>query len=94
MDCKNCTRIRFLIILALASALYFHGELKQIISTSEIKLDGEDLVERDGVYFKRFSEVPFNGRVTGEEQGTLKNGKKQGAWITFRRSGQLYKKES
>ena len=24
-----------------------------------------DLVQRDGVYYKKFSDVPFSGKVTG-----------------------------
>ena len=35
----------------------------------------DDLVERGGLYYKKFSEVPFTGKVTGREQGAFENGK-------------------
>ena len=40
----------------------------------------DDLVERDGVHYKKFTQVPFTGEVTGKEQGSFKNGKKEGFW--------------
>jgi antitoxin component YwqK of YwqJK toxin-antitoxin module len=88
------------IIVLLASALYFHDELKpilskQVLSTPEVKivtLDIKELVERKGVYFKKFSEVPFTGKVTGKEQGIIKNGKKEGSWVTYHENGQLKEK--
>ena len=38
-----------------------------------------DLVERDGIYYKKFTDVPFTRKVTGEYQGSLRDGKKDGA---------------
>ena len=71
-------KLLILIIVLLASALYFQDELKQILSKPEVTIDGKELVERKGVYFKKFSEVPFTGKVSGNEQGIIKNGKKVG----------------
>ena len=51
-----------------------------------------DLVERDGLYYQKFTDVPYNGKVTGDKQGTLKNGKKAGVWVTYSSNGQLYSK--
>ena len=33
-----------------------------------------DLVEREGIYYEKFTDVPFSGKVTGSEQGSFKNG--------------------
>ena len=52
----------------------------------------DDLVQRDGVYYKKFSEVPFTGKVTGLYKGLIKNGKKEGAWISYYSNGQLESK--
>ena len=52
----------------------------------------DDLVERDGLYYKKFTNVPFSGKVTGKEQGSLKNGKKEGLWVKYRKDGQLKSK--
>ena len=51
-----------------------------------------DLVRRDGIHYKKFSEVPFTGKVTGKTQGIFKNGKMLGPYITFWNNGQLWTK--
>ena len=48
-----------------------------------------DLVKRDGVYYKKFSEVPCTGKVTGIAKGSFKNGKKEGKWVQYSKNGQL-----
>ena len=32
-------------------------------------VDWDGLVERDGIYYKKFTDVPFTGEVTGQRQG-------------------------
>ena len=48
-----------------------------------------DLVVREGLYYKKFSQVPFTGKITGNKQGLIKNGKKEGAWVDYWENGQL-----
>jgi antitoxin component YwqK of YwqJK toxin-antitoxin module len=50
----------------------------------------KDLAEREGIYYKKFSEVPFTGKVTGKTQGSFRNGKKHGPWVKYHDNGQLY----
>ena len=50
----------------------------------------DDLVKRNGLYFKKFSDTPFTGKVTGQSQGSYKNGKQEGAWISYHSNGQLF----
>ena len=52
----------------------------------------DDLVERDGLYYKKFSEVPFSGKITGLDNGLIKNGKKEGVWVRYWDDGQLMDK--
>ena len=85
-------KILILIIVLLASALYFHDELKQIISPPEVTVKYKDLVERDGLTYQKFSEVPFTGKVSGSEKGLFKNGKREGAWVSYWDNGQLKSK--
>ena len=48
----------------------------------------DDLVERDGLYYKRFTDVPFTGVIkSGKKQGSFKNGKKEGEWVFYKRDG-------
>ena len=49
----------------------------------------DDLVKRNGVYYKKFTDVPFTGKTDGKEQGSFKNGKKDGSWIEYWDNGQL-----
>ncbi len=49
-----------------------------------------DLVYREGVYYQKFTDVPFTGDIDeGFERGSFKNGKKHGLWTKFWASGQL-----
>ena len=49
-----------------------------------------DLVVRHGLYYKKFSDVPFTGKVTGQrERGQFKDGKKEGPWASYWSNGQL-----
>ena len=49
-----------------------------------------DLVERDGLTYKKFTDVPFTGEVDEELwQGDYKNGKQEGPWVFYHKNGQL-----
>jgi hypothetical protein len=52
----------------------------------------DDLVYREGLHYKKFSDVPFTGKVTGKSQGSLKNGKKDGLWVYYWSNGELESK--
>ena len=114
-------KILILIIVVLASALYFHDELKQIISPPEVtavkynvlpswpnpsdyEVEG-DLVKRDGLMYQKFTAVPFTGKITGftheyfssrkldrKLEGSFKNGKEEGDWVSYYSNGQLWYK--
>ena len=61
-----------------------------IVMGETVKWD--DLEERDGLYYKKFTEVPFTGKTTGKIQGSFKNGKTHGPWVFYYENGQLYYK--
>ena len=50
------------------------------------------LVLRDGLYYQKFTDTPFSGNVTGDHQGKIINGKKEGEWLEFYSNGALSKK--
>jgi hypothetical protein len=54
----------------------------------------DDLVEREGIYYEKFTDVPFSGEITGDIQGSLKNGEKEGDWVWYHENGQLWMKEN
>jgi len=70
------TLIKSALLLLLVMSLTGCGDDVSSISS-------EDLVVRDGVYYEKFSEVPFSGKVTGLRNGLMKNGKEEGEWITY-----------
>ena len=63
--------------------------LLSLISTPCLSETIVDLVERDGIYYKKFTETPFTGKIIGREQGRIKNGKRDGAWVKYHDNGQL-----
>ena len=53
----------------------------------------DDLVYRDDLYYKKFTDVPFTGDITEKTlQGTFRNGKKDGPWVQYYENGQLWEK--
>lgn len=53
----------------------------------------DDLVQRQGLYFKKFTDTPFSGEIKeGMSQGKIKDGRRVGKWAFFRDSGQLESK--
>ena len=56
-------------------------------------IEWSDLVERNGVRYKKFSDVPFTGKITsGIYQGELIDGKNEGEWIMYHENGTLLEK--
>ena len=55
----------------------------------EVKL--KDLVITNGLYFNKFTNIPFTGKVTGKEQGSFKDGKRVGVWIVCDSKGRVSK---
>ena len=49
--------------------------------SEEVTLD--DLVERKGLYYKKFTDVPFTGEITGRTKGQLKDGEREGPWVWY-----------
>ena len=54
----------------------------------------DDLVEREGLLYKKFTDVPYTGMITGKSQGSIKNGKWDGTVVTYDENGQLLIKEN
>ena len=57
-------------------------------------VDYDDLVERDGLIYEKFSNEPFTGNSIGLKQGKVKEGKKDGEWFYYLENGQLYLKNT
>ena len=77
----------FLLPILLLSLIACSGETE-----GETEGETDSVVERGGLYYEKFSETPFTGKVTGEEQGRIKDGKKEGEWVWYWGNGQLMSK--
>ena len=51
-----------------------------------------DLVTRNDLYYKKFTNTPFTGEISGLESGKFKKGKRVGEWILYHENGQLRSK--
>ena len=52
-------------------------------------IDCDDLVRREGLFYKKFTNVPFTGEATGQKQGKLKDGTREGEWRSYYDTGGL-----
>ena len=53
-----------------------------------------DLVFRQGLFYKKFSNVPFTGEIDGYEDGKIIKGLKEGEWLYYDEDGQLESKRN
>ena len=51
-----------------------------------------DLVIRNDIFYEKFSDVPFTGKLSGKINGKIKNGKRNGLWTVYHDNGQLHSK--
>ncbi|MDB3932952.1 hypothetical protein N9393_01320 [Luminiphilus sp.] len=75
------------VILALTAVSTF-------FACSEPTVDHDELVERDGVFYQKFSTEPFNGEVVGSTQGRVVNGRWNGSVLQFTPNGNLSLEEN
>jgi antitoxin component YwqK of YwqJK toxin-antitoxin module len=59
-----------------------------LFSGFELGKNMKDLVEREGLFYKKFTDVPF----TGEEQKEFENGEKDDPQVSYHDNGQLLEK--
>ena len=65
-----------------------------LISTPCLSETMDELVKRDGIYYKKSTDTLFTGAVTGTWQGRFENGVKIGEWAFYHDNGQVYGKGS
>ena len=90
----NKTLITFFTVLfCLTSSVgYSQNMICEYTGYSCPEIDFKELVKKDDLFYKKFTDVPFTGKTTGEEQGSLKNGKEEGSWIYYWDNGQFKSK--
>ena len=73
--------------------LIFYISIFSLTSSFVLGNSMDDLVWRDGIAYKKFTNIPYSGEVTGEHQGHFKNGKKEGLFLWYWDNGQLRTKQ-
>jgi hypothetical protein len=58
-----------------------------LLPSLALGLELDDLVEREGLSYEKFTVVPFTGEVTGKIQGQFKDGNLEGLWVSYRENG-------
>ena len=78
-------------IVTLSSPSYAEGLICKFTGWN-CSVNFKDLVRRDGLFFKKRTDNPYTGKSTGDEQGSLKDGKREGLWGSYYDEGQLSSK--
>ena len=52
----------------------------------------KNLLKKDGIFYEKFSDVPFTGKITGPLKGTFKKGMKYGEFIKYYSDGKILSK--
>ena len=53
----------------------------------------DDLVERGGVFYKKFTDIPFTGELDEKTiRGSFKDGREEGSWVMYWDNGKLMSK--
>jgi antitoxin component YwqK of YwqJK toxin-antitoxin module len=84
--------IIIVVLLILIPVVYFqHDRIARLIGLIE-SVDMKVLMKRDGFHYKKHTDIPFTGKVTGDEQGSFKDGKEDGPWVRYHDNGKLESK--
>jgi hypothetical protein len=78
---------RYTLILAFLLSLFLLSGCDSGFMSETV--DYGDLIEREGLFYKKFSNTPYTGKVTGEEHGSMKKGKREGEYLNYYDNGQL-----
>ena len=60
--------------------------------SKDISIDDLIISNQDGLYYEKFTDVPFTGNSIGQQQGKIIKGKREGEWLTYYQNGQLNEK--
>ena len=64
--------------------------LMSLVSSPSWGVAYDDLVQRAGLYYEKFTATPFTGEIDeGLARGSIKNGKREGSWEGYWPDGQL-----
>ncbi len=68
--------------------------LPLLLSSESWAIGYDELIQREGLYYEKFTDVPFTGKVDYQSKLSFKGGKPQGEWVGYYKNGQLSYKEN
>jgi antitoxin component YwqK of YwqJK toxin-antitoxin module len=78
----------------LTTLVILMGMFAPSLAVGEERVKYGDLVERGGIFYKKFTDEPFTGKTTGRKQITFRRGKSEGPYVSYHENGQLLEKGS
>ena len=52
-------------------------------------INSDDLIKKEGLYYEKFTDVPFTGNISGQQKGKIIKGKREGEWLWYYENSQL-----
>lgn len=81
----------FIISILVNSPTYSSEYLCKFTGFNCPKVEYKDLIKKNKIYFKKFTDNPFTGNVIGQYQGKIISGKRDGNWKVYWTNGFLGK---
>jgi len=77
--------------LALGETIQLDKLVQRLLRAHDVVIGAtiDDLVRRDGLYYKKFTNVPFSGLIRGRYQIRFRKGKLHGPFTVYHSNGQL-----
>ena len=77
--------------LALGETIQLDKMVQRLLRAHDVVIGAtlDHLVRRDGLYYKKFTNVPFSGLIRGQQQIKFRKGKLHGPLTVYYRNGQL-----
>jgi antitoxin component YwqK of YwqJK toxin-antitoxin module len=63
--------------------------LPLLLSSESWAIEYDDLMKREGLYYEKFTDIPFTGKVDDQPKLSFKDGKISGEYVSYYENGQL-----
>ena len=81
---KKKMLISLLLLTAIFPVSVFYFEYDRIVNFFNPRsTDWYSLIEKEGLFYKKFSNKPYTGEVTGEKRGKMIKGQREGMWVYY-----------
>ena len=71
------------LIFFTSSVAYSQNMICKVTSFFCKSVNFEEIIKKNGLYYKKYNSIPFTGKVIGKEMGFIQKGKKEGYWVGY-----------